>query len=1370
MFNKRGIGPAIILVVAIIVIAIGTIGLGTIYLTIKAPEICPALEESIGILNQSSYSCHISEEGLTSFVVDFTSPSGGIEVSVEETGGNVISYTLKNGEVVEGIRIFTNGVYSDTIEIPEEGQVNFVLDKSYTNVQVRPLPVESDEVCGTKLQILDACDPDVEEDLIGGKECNTNFDSDCDGIKDGDDNCRDDKNPDQKDTDGDGVGDVCESVGGGGSKKSSSGKASGNDPPVCGNGACESGENVGGCPQDCAGANEICIPSHFDKVRADLSGTFTQICDIDLNGVAFEPIGNCGEDNLCSTSDDEPFTGTYYGGGHKISNFAYSNPLKNQVGLFGYVVGGYIENLALEGVNVEGQSDVGGLVGYISSGKIMACSSKGDIVGSSKVGGLGGIFENSIIFRTSSFGTVSGSGVVGGLVGSAMITEVTEISNSYSQASVSSIGGVNGVGGGLVGNLIPQNENSKLLNSYSTGVVSGNNGDETLGGLIGSVQYYAGTITNSYWDTETSGLETSAGGEGKTTSEMQDEATFNGWDFTNIWTIDTDPVSYPYFLPNEPPIADLVVTPTSGPAPLEITADGSGSSDPDGTIEYMFCISDGQGDECGNYQSGSTQVFTRDEGTYTISLTVKDNGGFERRSDSVEVIVGPAVDTDEDGVDDDGDSSGDSTDNFCSNGVDSCDDNCVNVLNGPLGGTCFNVNSGEVGESCLIVGGGGGSCNLGFTCQRNQEDSDNDLVGDVCDNCYAVPNSDQLDTDGDGEGDICDVDDDNDGILDDGDNSGTIGDNTCTGGETNNCDDNCILDINPNQEDEDSDGIGDVCDTGGDTDTEGDGVLDDGGDHSCVTGETTGCDDNCANVMNGPDGGTCFKDNGDGTFTIGNSCGGMTTCTLGTCQENQEDTLDNDGIGDVCDFDQDGDGFDGVWAGGTDCHDGNANINPDATEICDDEIDNNCDSFTDKEDPGCVSGGSYFDDYTSDIGDNNDILQSTINNVEWDGTSNYLPSASGGAGSEIPNDYSGLVALWHMNDDPGDGALDSSPSGINGLCGGGMCPTLDTTGQKIGIGAYYFDGIDDVLGLIGDLSALDLTDDFTIGVWVKPETDQLTYSSSNILYRGLGTHNKQDMQYYLKYQEEESNGGDPNNERRSYFIMGDGTSYSESRGDDLSVPLNSWTFVIVKVESGLMQTYINGLANGESHAKPLSSVSGSSMAIGKLANGDYPFKGSMDEMAVWNRPLTDTEILDIYNSMTGGTTYTGSFESIDIDTGEDYDSLTVSWDESAAPSEITMEVSIDGGTNWCTVTNGESLSGFGCNPATSTATTFKYKVTFNDYTELDSVTFDWTSPSLAPPEEKIPASNFIIAGLILVLVFIIVWLVRQRPSWKRWRR
>jgi hypothetical protein len=71
-------------------------------------------------------------------------------------------------------------------------------------------------------------------------------------------------------------------------------------------------------------------------------------------------------------------------------------------------------------------------------------------------------------------------------------------------------------------------------------------------------------------------------------------------------------------------------------------------------------------------------------------------------------------------------------------------------------------------------------------------DSDNDGVADTTDNCQHVGNPNQSDNDGDGIGDVCDSDDDNDGVAD--------------------TSDNCLLLPNPNQADFDRDGRGDTCD------------------------------------------------------------------------------------------------------------------------------------------------------------------------------------------------------------------------------------------------------------------------------------------------------------------------------------------------------------------------------------------------------------------------------------------------------------------------------------------------------------------------------------------------------------------------------
>jgi hypothetical protein len=57
-----------------------------------------------------------------------------------------------------------------------------------------------------------------------------------------------------------------------------------------------------------------------------------------------------------------------------------------------------------------------------------------------------------------------------------------------------------------------------------------------------------------------------------------------------------------------------------------------------------------------------------------------------------------------------------------------------------------------------------------------------------------------------------DLDTDDDGILDDGDFSSIAGDAPCSGGNTQNCDDNCVAVQNAGQEDCNSNGVGDICD------------------------------------------------------------------------------------------------------------------------------------------------------------------------------------------------------------------------------------------------------------------------------------------------------------------------------------------------------------------------------------------------------------------------------------------------------------------------------------------------------------------------------------------------------------------------------
>ena len=76
---------------------------------------------------------------------------------------------------------------------------------------------------------------------------------------------------------------------------------------------------------------------------------------------------------------------------------------------------------------------------------------------------------------------------------------------------------------------------AKIENCYSIGTVSG---DFDAGGFCAD-QFGFGTeeINFCYWDTETSMMDSSDGGTGKTTAEMKMQATFETWNFNTIWCI-----------------------------------------------------------------------------------------------------------------------------------------------------------------------------------------------------------------------------------------------------------------------------------------------------------------------------------------------------------------------------------------------------------------------------------------------------------------------------------------------------------------------------------------------------------------------------------------------------------------------------------------------------------------------------------------------------------------------------------------------------------------------------------------------------------------------------------------------------------------
>ena len=282
---------------------------------------------------------------------------------------------------------------------------------------------------------------------------------------------------------------------------------------------------------------------------SDWGRYFIQTADIDASATSgWNPDGSSGFYGWSPIGNSTTkFTGSYNGQGYFINDLYLNRPNSNMQALFGYASGATLENIGVYDVYSSGQDYVSAIVGYAYYSTISTCSSSGSIQCTwFSAGGIVGQTENSTIENCYSFASISGRGSNGGVIGSMRY--------------------------------------GSMVNCYSTGVVVATQSGG--GGLVGSV--LSPTITNCFWDTETSGQAASAGGVGKTTSELKTEATFtgSGWDFGSIWTMDNRYNSaYPYLqcqnMPNEPR-ADVKliesITGNSASVTCEITR--LGSTDP----------------------------------------------------------------------------------------------------------------------------------------------------------------------------------------------------------------------------------------------------------------------------------------------------------------------------------------------------------------------------------------------------------------------------------------------------------------------------------------------------------------------------------------------------------------------------------------------------------------------------------------------------------------------------------------------------------------------------------------------------------------------------------------------------------------------
>ncbi|MFN7875747.1 MAG: N,N-dimethylformamidase beta subunit family domain-containing protein [Pirellula sp.] len=219
-----------------------------------------------------------------------------------------------------------------------------------------------------------------------------------------------------------------------------------------------------------------------------------------------------------------------------------------------------------------------------------------------------------------------------------------------------------------------------------------------------------------------------------------------------------------------------------------------------------------------------------------------------------------------------------------------------------------------------------------------------------------------------------------------------------------------------------------------------------------------------------------------------------------------------------------------------------------------------------------------------------------------------------------PTSSLGLVAAYSFDEGTGSVLYDSSSGGNNGTISGAVfAPGF--TGQ-----ALSFDGVNDLV-TIADSNSLDVVNGLTLEAWVKPFS-RAGYSS--ILLKEKGSNG---LAYALY-------ANDGSNSLPAGYINAKGrnNNYSDFRvTSNSSLTLNAWTHLAVTYDKQFLKIYANGVFIGQTVVEGDVFESSGALQIGgnQVFSAEY-FHGLIDEVRIYNRPLSNAEILYNMSQSVGG--------------------------------------------------------------------------------------------------------------------------------------
>ncbi|RMF55934.1 hypothetical protein D6745_00810 [Candidatus Woesearchaeota archaeon] len=222
------------------------------------------------------------------------------------------------------------------------------------------------------------------------------------------------------------------------------------------------------------------------------------------------------------------------------------------------------------------------------------------------------------------------------------------------------------------------------------------------------------------------------------------------------------------------------------------------------------------------------------------------------------------------------------------------------------------------------------------------------------------------------------------------------------------------------------------------------------------------------------------------------------------------------------------------------------------------------------------------------------------------------------------NDYS-ISGYWKFDEGSGNTTADAGMNGNNGTLMNGANWTIGYSGSGI-----YFDGIGDYVRVpdSASLSSPSANSKITVEAWVKPDAGLL-----NVYARVIASH-------WTASGSESCSSGDAanawvleaHNDGFYHAIIGNGAGSYVDLPSNTQLQEGVWQHVAFTWNGTNVVLYVNGQPDASIPYSAGMVDSDCPVQIGKTDQLTYTWKGFIDEVKIFNRDLTPTQILDEYNN------------------------------------------------------------------------------------------------------------------------------------------